>query len=153
VKLLIQRVRQAYVDVAATRIAEIGPGLLVFAGFGREDGQDLPATPAWSGLLKKILELRIFPDTEDKLNLSVQDLCGEVLLVSQFTLYADCRKGRRPSFHLAAEPALASALFDRLARDLEALHPGKVKTGSFGASMDVGLVNWGPVTIGLTGGE
>ena len=150
-RLLIQRVKRASVDVGEERVAAIGPGLLVFAGFGLEDGPDLPETKPWAATLKKILELRIFPDGRGKLNTSVQEHEGEILLVSQFTLYADCRKGRRPSFHPAAEPELASRLFDRLALDLDALYPGRVQTGSFGAEMDVSLVNWGPVTIWLSG--
>ncbi len=149
-KLLLQRVKEAAVRVDGARVAAIGPGLLVFVGFGPQDDLDLPKSKIWPGLLKKLVELRIFPDSAGKLNRGVMehgDAGGEILLVSQFTLYADCRKGRRPSFHLAAEPGLAQELFQRLADDLQTLYPGKVQTGVFGADMDVSLVNWGPVTI------
>lgn len=149
-RLLIQRVTEASVDVGQERIAAIGQGLLVLAGFGQEDGPDLPSQPIWSNLLKKILDLRIFPDQEGKMNLSLRQYGGEVLLVSQFTLYADCRKGRRPSFQPAAPPDLARTLFDRMAADMRDMWPGKVCCGSFGDEMLVRLVNWGPVTIWLT---
>lgn len=149
-RLLLQRVKKASVSIAGQKRAEIGPGLLVLAGFGREDSADLPGLPRWNTLLDKMLDLRIFPDDQNKMNLSLRDWnngSGELLLVSQFTLYADCRKGRRPSFDAAAPPALAAALFDQLHADLAAKLPGRVQTGVFGADMDIGLVNWGPVTL------
>lgn len=146
-RLLVQRVREARVRVDGAVTGEIGPGLLCLAGFGPQDGPDLPATPRWSKMVEKMLDLRIFPDSEGKLNLSLRETGGGLLLVSQFTLYADCKKGRRPSFHLAAAPAVATVLFDRLAADCEARLPGRTATGVFGTDMDVELVNQGPVTI------
>ncbi len=152
-KLLLQRVKQASIAVGGEEIASIGAGLLILAGFGVEDGLDLPGRKSWSSLLKKVLDLRIFPNSEGKLDMSVQDYGdggGDILLASQFTLYADCRKGRRPSFHLAAAPGVAESLFAKLAQDFESLRPGRVRSGRFGADMDVSLANWGPVTIMLT---
>ncbi len=152
-KLLLQRVLEAGVRVEGRDVARIGPGLMILVGFGVEDGPDLPKSGTWPAMLKKALELRIFPDQDGKLNKSITEHGpdgGEILLVSQFTLYADCRKGRRPSFHFAAPPDVASSLFDRFARDMDALVPGKVHTGIFGAEMDVWLTNWGPVTISLS---
>lgn len=146
-RLLVQRVREARVRVDGVVTGEIGPGLLCLAGFGPQDGPDLPMAPRWSKMVEKMLDLRIFPDSEGKLNLSLRDTGGGLLLVSQFTLYADCKKGRRPSFHLAATPAVATALFDRLAADCAERLPGRTATGVFGADMDVELVNQGPVTI------
>jgi D-tyrosyl-tRNA(Tyr) deacylase len=149
-RILLQRVSQASVSVRGEEVAAIGPGLLAFVGFGPGDGPDLPRTKTWQGLLKKIVELRIFPDSEGRLNNSLADVegkVGELLLVSQFTLYADCRKGRRPSFHLAAAPDLARTLFDRFVEDMERLWPGKTGVGRFGEEMGVALRNWGPVTI------
>ena len=149
-KLLLQRVKQAKVSVEGKTIASIGEGLLVFAGFGKEDSAKKPDTKAWDAMLKKTVELRIFPDEANRFNMGLADYGGEILLVSQFTLYADCRKGRRPAFDAAAPPELARGLFDKLVADMEALLPGKVGQGEFGAMMDVTLTNWGPVTIMLS---
>jgi len=150
VRLLLQRVSQAHVDVAGERVAAVGPGFLVLAGFGPDDGPDSPAAPWWRAMLEKLVKLRVFPDEAGKMNVSLLDAGGEVLLVSQFTLYADCRKGLRPSFSSAAAPQVAQALFDRLCDDVQALLPqGRVSRGVFGADMAVGLVNAGPVTIML----
>lgn len=151
-RLLLQRVERAHVEVEGRRVGEIGQGLLVLAGFGREDGPDLPGGKTWRALCDKVLDLRIFPDVEGKLNLSLRDtaatgLGGGLLLVSQFTLYADLRRGRRPSFSNAAPPELARGLYDRLAADLSARCPGPFATGVFGAEMRLDFVNWGPVTI------
>nr|WP_209280192.1 D-aminoacyl-tRNA deacylase [Desulfobaculum xiamenense] len=143
----LQRVRGARVDVDGRTVGEIGPGLLVLAGFGRDDAPELPTTRTWETMLGKMLDLRVFPDADDRLNLSLRDFGGEVLVVSQFTLYADCRKGRRPSFHLAADGKNAIELYERLVSDLEAMLPGRVRQGEFGAMMDVSLTNWGPVTV------
>lgn len=148
-RLLAQRVSRASVDVGGERVAEVGPGFLVLAGFGPDDGADAPSRPWWRAMAEKLVKLRVFPDEEGRMNTSLAETGGEVLLVSQFTLYADCRKGLRPSFSRAAEPALAAALFERLRGDLEALLPGRVRSGVFGADMDVSLVNKGPVTIML----
>jgi D-tyrosyl-tRNA(Tyr) deacylase len=152
VRLLIQRVARASVHVVESGreqlAGEIGPGLLVFAGFGAQDTESMPGSPAWNKLLDRLLGLRIFSDEAGKMNRSVADAGGGLLVVSQFTLYADCRKGMRPSFAgFSAPPALAEALYDRLVAQLRARHSGPVATGRFGAEMNVSLVNHGPVTI------
>lgn len=140
-RAVIQRVARASVVVDGATVGEIGPGLLVLLGVGHHDG-DADAT----ALVDKMLGLRIFPDDHDKMNLSVANIGGSVLVVSQFTLLADIRKGRRPSFTNAATPEKAAILVDRVVE----LIRGKgltVATGSFGAMMDVELLNSGPVTI------
>ena len=152
-RLLIQRVRQARVESGGRLLAETGAGLLVLAGFGAGDGPDLPAARVWRTLCDKVLDLRVFPDGEERLNLSLKDTAGDLMLVSQFTLYADCRKGRRPSFTGAAAPDTARALYDELVRDLSARAPARVGSGEFGAMMDVSFTNWGPVTILLDSSE
>ncbi|MGE4298439.1 MAG: D-aminoacyl-tRNA deacylase [Desulfovibrionaceae bacterium] len=146
-RVVLQRVKEASVTVDGTCVAAIGPGLVGLVGFGRDDGPALPESAPWKTMLKKVETLRIFPDSEGKMNRSIAENGGGVLLVSQFTLHADCRKGRRPSFTDAAAPDAARALFDAFAASLDAVMPGKVRTGVFGAAMDVALVNWGPVTI------
>lgn len=146
-RLLIQRVREGRVMVDGRVVGAVGPGLVILAGFGPDDAADLPQSRVWAALLEKVLALRIFPDDAGKMNVGLEDFGGGILLVSQFTLYADCRKGRRPSFHLSAPPAVAGPLFRRLGEDLETRLPGRVQRGIFAADMDVGLVNWGPVTI------
>jgi D-aminoacyl-tRNA deacylase len=145
-RLVIQRVKEASVTVAGRTVGSIGPGLVVLVGFGRQDREDLPASPAWRKVLDKTVNLRLFPDGQGRTNLSLEQAGGEILLVSQFTLYADVRKGRRPGFEGAAEPDLAGRLYDRFASDLKAMRSG-LQTGVFGAEMEVGLVNWGPVTL------
>ncbi len=152
-RLVIQRVRQARVEATGRLLAETGPGLLVLAGFGAMDAAEMPGTGLWRTMCDKVLDLRIFPDAEDRLNLSLAEVGGDLLLVSQFTLYADCRKGRRPSFSGAAAPDLARDLYTALVRDLSAKAPAKVGSGEFGAMMDVTFTNWGPVTILLDSAE
>lgn len=159
-RLLVQRVRQASVWVDHAEVASIGTGLLALVGFGAEDGPDMPHGPgsrAWIGMLDKLVHTRIFPGKEegkhDKMDLDVLDHGGEILLVSQFTLYADCRKGRRPGFQDAASPTVAAALFDRWVADVDARCPSRVRWGIFGAFMEVSLVNWGPVTLMLDSAE
>lgn len=154
-RLLLQRVRRARVlDVEAGEVlGEIGTGLLVLAGFGPDDDSGAPSMSAWERMLSKVVKLRIFPDEQGKLNLDVQESGGSLLVVSQFTLYADCRRGRRPSFSCSAPPAVAEPLYERLLEDFGKLMPGKVRRGRFGADMDVELVNWGPVTIWLDSGD
>ena len=125
-------------------ISEVGPGLLLFVGVAVSDGED---EADW--LAEKLAGLRIFNDEEGKMNLSVRDVGGEVLAVSQFTLLADTKKGKRPSFVGAAPPEEAEPLFDYLCERLRAAGVVSVKTGSFGAMMSVALVNDGPVTIVL----
>lgn len=122
-------------------VGQIGPGLAVLVGVG---DQDTEADAAAMG--NKLVGLRVFPDSDGKMNLSVQDHGGEVLLISQFTLLADVRKGRRPSFVHAADPAVADPLV-RLVAETVASHGVAVATGEFGAMMEVDLVNDGPVTI------
>jgi len=148
-RLVIQRVSSASVTVDGRTVGEIGPGFLVLAGFGKEDSPDLPQRKVWGQMIDKLINLRVFPDDEGKLNRSLLDIGGAILAVSQFTLYADCRKGRRPSFHLAADAALGEELYRAFVAALQALLPGRVAQGVFGADMDVRLVNAGPVTIVL----
>ena len=134
--------KNASVTVGDERVSEIGAGLLLLVGVASGDGE---AEANW--LARKVSGLRIFNDREGKMNLSVQDAGGEVLAVSQFTLLADTRKGKRPSFVGAAPPEEAERLFDYFCERLRAAGTGPVKTGVFGAMMDVTLVNDGPVTI------
>jgi len=148
-RIVLQRVKQASVSVQAEVVGAIEQGLLLYVGFGRDDSHALPEQPQWTKMIAKIPELRIFSDQNGKSNLSLQELRGEVLAISQFTLYADCRKGRRPSFTGAAEPGVAEALYARFLKDLEHHVPGRVQSGIFGAEMDITSINWGPVTFQL----
>ncbi len=140
-RIVIQRVRRGRVSVGGETAAEIGKGLVVLAGIGPEDGE---AQAAY--LAEKTANLRIFADAEGKTNLSCLDVGGEVIVVSQFTLYADTRKGRRPSFINAAPPEIAEPLVERFAELLRG-QGVPVQTGEFGASMLVEIENDGPVTI------
>lgn len=140
-KAVIQRVSRASVTVEGNRVSEIGDGLLILLGIGPEDNEEKARI-----MSKKIAALRIFQDAEDKMNLSVRDIGGSAIVVSQFTLYADCRRGNRPSFVGAAEPDLASPLVDRFV-ELLTEQGVPTQTGVFGAHMDVDLLNSGPVTI------
>lgn len=146
-KVVIRRVRNSRVTVRGSEVGRIAVGLVVLVGFGENDTMELPESPVWDKMLGKLLDMRIFPDPEDRMKLSLKEWGGEILLVPQFTLHADLSKGRRPSFHLAAEPDTAKALFDRLVADMKERLPEKVATGEFGANMNVELTNWGPVTI------
>jgi D-tyrosyl-tRNA(Tyr) deacylase len=140
-KLVVQRVKQASVTVEGKRISEIGPGLLVLAGVSHSD------TPFDARhLAKKTARLRIFSDEEGKMNRSVEEMGGEVLAVSQFTLYGDCTKGNRPSYIIAARSEQGEALFDEYVKELDRLG-FPPKTGIFGADMKVELLNDGPVTL------
>lgn len=159
-RLVVQRVRSARVRVDQEVVGEIEHGLLVFAGFGAEDvdhrapRDGLAGSRLWEKMLGKLLGLRIFSDEAGKMNRSVQDADGGILVVSQFTLHADCRKGMRPSFaNRAAPPAEAEALYHRLVADLRARARGPVQTGRFGSEMQVELINAGPVTILLDSEE
>lgn len=143
-KIVLQRVRNASVTTADERISEIGPGLLLLVGVAQGDGK-----PQADWLAKKVSGLRIFGDEDGKMNRSVMDAGGEVLAVSQFTLLADTRKGKRPSFVNAAPPEEAESLFDYFCERLRDAGVSSVQTGSFGTMMDVALVNDGPVTIVL----
>ncbi len=148
-RLIIQRVTEARVLVDKEIKGEIGTGFLVLVGFGREDDANLPGSAAWNKMLDKLVNLRIFTDDDGRFNLSLKDVAGDLLLVSQFTLYADCRKGRRPSFTDACVPELADSLFGRFVEDARAKAPATVATGVFGAEMFLDFTNWGPVTITL----
>ncbi len=140
-RAVVQRVQEAWVKVAAEEVARIGPGLLVLVGVAAGDG---PADVAY--LAQKLAHLRVFAGEDRLLHLSLKDTGYEVLLVSQFTLLGDCRKGRRPSFDAAAAPELAERLYEDLAAALKDLGL-KVSTGRFRQMMAVGLVNDGPVTL------
>lgn len=140
-RAVLQRVSEARVEVDGRVIGRIGSGLLVLLGVGQGDG---PGQSAW--LAAKTAELRIFSDDSGKFNLSLKDVGGQALVVSQFTLWGDCRKGRRPSFAHAGAPDLAEPLYRDFCQRLEA-QGVPVQTGEFGAMMDVHLVNQGPVTI------
>jgi D-tyrosyl-tRNA(Tyr) deacylase len=129
------------VEVEGERVADIGAGLVVLVGVGRDDGPDDAAYIAG-----KVRDLRVFEDADGKMNVSVGQSGGAVLLVSQFTLYGDARKGRRPSLDAAASPEVARALFDEVAQELR-LAEVRVETGVFRAHMQLHLVNDGPVTI------
>ncbi|GAA0138087.1 D-aminoacyl-tRNA deacylase [Paenibacillus sp. YSY-4.3] len=142
-RVVVQRCKEAKVTVDGTVIGSIGQGLMLLVGITHEDTEKEAAY-----LADKIAGLRIFEDDEGKMNRSVTDIGGAILSVSQFTLYGDCRKGKRPSFIAAARPETAEPLYERfnaLLRDKGL----KVETGEFGADMDVQLTNWGPVTLML----
>lgn len=140
-KLLVQRVNHAEVKVNGETTGSIKKGFLVFVGVGREDTK---ATA--DKYLKKLLGLRIFEDEAGKTNLSLSDVGGELLLVSQFTLYANCKKGNRPSFIEAGDPVQAESLYEYMIQEASKIVP-KVQHGIFGADMKVSLENDGPFTI------
>ena len=140
-RLVVQRVLQAEVQVDGQNIGKINKGLLVFVGVGKEDNEEIA-----DKYLKKLLGLRIFEDENGKTNLSLKDVDGELLLVSQFTLYANCKKGNRPSFIEAGEPAKAEALYEYMISEARKSVP-VVQHGSFGADMKVSLINDGPFTV------
>ncbi|HAD07635.1 MAG TPA: D-tyrosyl-tRNA(Tyr) deacylase [Anaerolineaceae bacterium] len=142
-RTVIQRVRRGAVSVEGRRIAEIGQGLVILLGVGPADTAETAQT-----LARKIAQLRIFEDENGKMNLSLLDIGGEALVVSQFTLYADARKGNRPSFTDSAPPEIAAPLVDQFAGFLRALGV-PVQCGEFGAHMLVEIENDGPVTIWL----
>lgn len=141
-RVLIQRVKHASVTVERTVIGEIKQGLLVFLGIEASDTEE---DSAW--ILNKLISLRIFNDSEGKMNLSCEDVGGDYLIISQFTLHASTKKGNRPSFIQAAKPDVAEPMYDRFIGDLISLTKGNVAKGSFGADMQVALINDGPVTI------
>jgi D-tyrosyl-tRNA(Tyr) deacylase len=140
-RAVVQRVRHAAVRVAGVEVGAVGVGLLVLLGVGRED---TPAEAVW--LAGKVAGLRIFPDGEGQMNRSLADVGGSVLSVSQFTLYGDVARGRRPSFVAAARPEMAEPLWLHFNDALQGAGV-EVATGRFGADMDVDFVNWGPVTL------
>jgi D-tyrosyl-tRNA(Tyr) deacylase len=142
VRVVLQRVSRGEVRVGGEPVGRIGRGYVVLAAFSGEDGAD---TLEW--MADKLVALRLFPDRDGRMNRALDDVDGELLVVSQFTLYGDVRKGRRPSFTGAAQPGVAIPLYDRFIDLLEARAPGRVRSGEFGAMMDVELVNDGPVTL------
>lgn len=141
-RLVIQRVSQASVSVDGAVIGNIGQGLLVLVGISNDD---LAEDIRW--LSAKLFSLRIFNDADGKMNLSLQDIQGDLLLVSQFTLYADSRKGNRPSYVRSAPPLVSVPLYNAFVEACRELAPAAVQTGKFGANMQVSLINDGPVTI------
>lgn len=140
-KLIVQRVNHASVAVEGKVVGKIGKGFLVFVGVGQEDTKVIA-----DKFLKKLLGLRIFQDTEGKTNLSLADVRGELLMISQFTLYANCKKGNRPSFIEAGSPDKANELYEYMIKEAKKTVP-VVEHGIFGADMKVSLENDGPFTI------
>ncbi len=141
-RVVLQRVREAHVIIEGKVVGEIGLGQFLLVGFKQSDTTD---QVEW--MADKVVGLRIFQDDAGKMNRTLADVDGSILVVSQFTLYGDVRKGRRPSFIDAATPETAIRLYECFVELLEARHPGKVATGEFGAMMDVSLTNDGPVTL------
>ena len=141
-RVVLQRVSSAEVTVAKRSVGVIGTGLVLLVGFQASDGE-IEAT--W--IADKVVGLRVFPDDDGKMNRSLNDVGGGLLVVSQFTLYGDVKKGRRPSFLDAAPSEVAIPLYDKFVALLRERAPGRVETGEFGALMNVELVNQGPVTI------
>lgn len=141
-RIVLQRVSDASVTVEKKVIGEIGKGYLLLVGFHPDDTEK-----SLDYFAQKILHIRLFTDENDKMNLSLNDVNGELLVVSQFTLYADTSKGRRPAFTQAAKPELAEDLYEKFISKLESVLGKKVATGEFGAHMEVRLTNDGPVTI------
>jgi D-aminoacyl-tRNA deacylase len=146
-RVVLQRVARASVSVDGERVAAIGAGFLLLVGIGAQDGDGEVERVAG-----KIAGLRVFPDDEGKMNLALDEVGGEILVVSQFTLYCDLRKGRRPSWTAAAEPGVAAERVEAFARALES-RGLRVGRGVFGAHMDVDLLNDGPVTLILDASE
>ena len=146
-KFVIQRVAHASVSVDGKVIGKIGKGFMVLIGVSQEDNAEIA-----DKMVKKMCNLRIFEDSEGKTNLALSDVGGELLLISQFTLYADCHKGNRPSFVFAGAPDMASALYEHIIEEARKYVP-VVERGSFGAEMKVELLNDGPFTIVLDSKE
>ena len=148
-RFVIQRVRSASVEVDGSVVGAIEKGFLILAGINHEDTKEIA-----DKMLHKALGLRIFEDAEGKTNLDLNTVDGKVLLISQFTLYADCRKGNRPSFTNAAPPVIAEPLYEYIIMECEALlGKGRIQTGRFGADMKVSLLNDGPFTVVLDSDE
>ena len=141
-RALIQRVKQASVTIEQEVVGEISQGLLILLGVEEVDGQE---DIDW--LVRKIVQLRIFNDADDQMNLSLKDIDGEALVVSQFTLHAQVKKGNRPSFIKAAKPDISKPLYLQFVKSIQQELSSPIQTGEFGAHMDVALINDGPVTI------
>lgn len=141
-KLVIQRVTSSSLYIEGSLISQIKKGLVVLIGISKSDSENVI-----DKLVKKLLNLRVFEDEYSKMNYSILDIQGEILLVSQFTLYADTRKGNRPSFINAADPNNAEPLYNKFLEKLHIVLGDNLKTGRFGANMQIELVNDGPVTI------
>lgn len=141
-RTVIQRVSQASVTISGEQTACIGQGLLILAGFEASDSEE---DIQW--VAHKICNMRIFSDEAGKMNRSLADIGGDILIVSQFTLFAQTQHGNRPAFVRAAGPAHSLPCYERFVAEIRRLHPGTVQTGTFGADMQVALVNDGPVTI------
>ena len=146
-KFVIQRVKNASCTVDHEITGKINQGFLVLIGVSNEDTREIA-----DKMIKKLIGLRIFEDSEGKTNLSLQDVCGELLLISQFTLYADCKKGNRPSFIRAGKPDLANELYEYMIESCKKQVP-VVECGIFGADMKISLLNDGPFTIILDSAE
>lgn len=146
--MVVQRVSRAEVRVGRDVVGRIGTGLLVLLGVHREDGAE---DAAW--LAERLVKLRIFDDAEGRMNLALGEAGGEILVVSQFTLYGTTRKGNRPSYNRSADPETAVPLYEEFCRRVGELAGVRVETGSFGASMEVDLCNDGPVTLVLDSRE
>ncbi|NLI94437.1 MAG: D-tyrosyl-tRNA(Tyr) deacylase [Erysipelotrichaceae bacterium] len=146
-RILLQVVKQAAVSINDTTISKIGPGMLLFIGFTKDDDEAVVKQ-----MVAKVLGLRIFPDENGKTNLNIQSINGEILSVSQFTLYANTKKGRRPSFVDALGGTRAKELYEYFNQVLKEKYP-HVQEGEFGANMQVSLINDGPVTIWLDSKE
>lgn len=141
-KLVIQRVISSSLYIEGSLISQIKQGLVVLIGISKSDSENVI-----DKLVKKLLNLRVFKDENSKMNYSILDIEGEILLVSQFTLYADTRKGNRPSFINSADPKNAEPLYNKFLEKLHIVLGDNIKTGRFGANMQIELVNDGPVTI------
>jgi len=141
-RVVVQRVKKAAVEIQGQVVGDIQNGLLVLLGIEHEDGQDDAKY-----LIQKLTQLRIFSDADGKMNLSIQDIGGQFLVVSQFTLHAATRKGNRPSYIRAARPEQAIPLYEYFVEELQKTTNSTIQTGRFGADMQVSLVNDGPVTI------
>ena len=143
-KILLQRVSHSAVEVEGECLGKIDAGIMALVGFGSEDEED----PPLQKMCDKLIHLRIFPDENGRFDKSVTDIAGGILLIPQFTLYAQCEKGRRPDFFSALKPSIAEKYFLEFYNIVQAAHP-KTEKGKFGADMKVSLLNDGPVTINL----
>ncbi len=145
-KIVMQRVRFAEVLVRKKVVSRIDQGLFLLLGFSKKD-EGINKLPVWDKIINKIPQLRIFPDKDGKLNLTLNDINGDILVVSQFTLYGDIKRGRRPSFTDAAPYDMARKLYDKFVCDISNKLTNRVKQGVFGEEMEIKICNFGPVTL------